>query len=114
MEVQKAYLFDTFVAGRQFYDADDVWRYLSVGEKLLMKGEMENSHDRFAVSLWFAFGDKDYKLGYIPRNVNEFAAVMIAMGWEDAFECIISRLDGAAPYEKQIGITVRVNRQVKP
>ena len=45
MEVQKAYLFDTFVAGRQFYDADDVWRYLSVGEKLVMKGEMENSHE---------------------------------------------------------------------
>ncbi|MDE6527434.1 MAG: HIRAN domain-containing protein [Muribaculaceae bacterium] len=110
MELNKAYLLDTYVAGRQFYDADDVWRFLSVGERLMMKWEPDNRHDRFAVGLWFEFGDRKYKLGYLPRSSNEFVAVMLAMGWEDAFECVISRIDGTAPFEKQIGVTVKVLR----
>lgn len=112
MQLQKAYLLDTYVAGRQFYDADDVWRLLGVGERLVMRGETDNSHDRFAVSLWFEAGGREYKLGYLPRSSNEFVAVMLAMGWDDAFECIISRLDGAAPLSEQIGVTVKVNRRM--
>lgn len=110
MELQKAYLADTFVAGRQFYDADDVWRHLALGETLLMRSEVDNPHDPFAVSLWFAFGGREYKIGYLPRSANEFVAVMLAMGWENAFECVISRLDASAPYDQQIGITLRVIR----
>lgn len=111
MELQKAYLLDTFVAGRQYYEADDVWRFMSVGSILIMKGEAQNEHDPFAVSLWFSLGENHYKLGYLPRSANEFIAVMIALGWEEAFECVVSRLDGAAPFEKQIGVTVRVKRR---
>ena len=106
--IDSVYLLATTVAGRQFYDADDAWPYLSVGTTLAMRYEPENSHDRFAVSLWYEAEDKQYKLGYIPRGYNEFVAVMFMMGWGHAFRCIVSRLDGAAPYDSQIGVTVKV------
>ncbi len=106
--IDSVYLLATTVAGRQFYDADDAWPYLSVGTTLAMRYEPENSHDRFAVSLRYEADDKQYKLGYIPRGNTEFVAVMFMMGWGHAFRCIVSRLDGAAPYDSQIGVTVKV------
>ena len=111
MTFDKIYLFDTFVAARQYYQADDVWRSLEVGSGLAMKAEPGNPVDSFAVSLWAEFGGKGYKIGYLPRTDNEVVAAMLAMGWEDAFDCVISRLDGSAPYERQIGITIRVLRR---
>jgi len=105
---EKAYLLDAYVAGRQFYEADDVWGSLSVGTTLEMDGEPGNEHDAYAVSLWLAGKDRRYKIGYLPRSSNEFVAVMLAMGWGEAFDCVVSRLDGAAPYDKQISVTVRI------
>ena len=58
--IDSVYLLATTVAGRQFYDADDAWPYLSVGTTLAMRYEPENSHDRFAVSLWYEAEDKQY------------------------------------------------------
>lgn len=111
MTADKAYLLDTFVAGRQFYEADDVWNDISVGTALLMEGEPTNEHDAFAVSLWLCREERRFKIGYLPRSSNEFVAVMLAMGWGDAFDCVISRVDGSAPYDRQIGITVRIIRR---
>lgn len=109
--VDSVYLLATTVAGRQFHDADEAWPYLGVGARLEMRHEPDNEHDRFAVGLWFVHDGTDYKLGYIPRGNNEFVAVMLMTGWEDAFRCMVSRLDGAAPYDSQIGITVKVLRR---
>lgn len=113
MTADKAYLLDTFVAGRQFYDADDVWNELTVGTPLLMEGEPANEHDAFAVSLWLACRGRRFKIGYLPRSSNEFVAVMLAMGWGAAFDCTVSRVDGSAPYDRQIGITVRILRNME-
>lgn len=106
--MDKVYLLDTFVAGRQFYDADDAWHFLAPGSVLQLRGEPANEADRFAVELWFSTEKRNYKIGYLPRTCNETIATMIAMGWSDAFECVVSRLDSSAPYERQIGITVKV------
>ena len=111
MTFDKIYLLDTFVAGRQYYQAVDVWRSLEVGGRLEMKAEPANPADSFAVSLWAEFGGNEYKIGYLPRTANEIVATMLAMGWEDAFDCVISRLDGSAPYERQIGVTIRILRR---
>jgi len=110
MDIDKIYLLDTFVVGRQYYEADDVWRYLDVGKRLELVREQDNRHDQFAVALMFRLDGRDYKLGYLPRTSNEMVAVMLTMGWNDAFECVISRLDGSAPYDRQIGITLKVCR----
>lgn len=106
--IESAYLLATTVAGRQFYDADEAWPYLSVGARLKIRHEPENQYDRFAVGVWYEHDGTDYKLGYLPRGNNAFISVMLMMGWEDAFQCIVSRLDGSAPYDNQIGITVKV------
>lgn len=109
--MDKVYLLDTFVAGRQFYDADDAWHSLAPGSALQLRGEPANEADRFAVELWLSTEQRDYKIGYLPRTCNETIATMIAMGWGDAFECVVSRLDASAPYERQIGITLKVLRR---
>ena len=114
MMSEKAYLLDTFVAGRQFYDADDAWPHLCIGTVLEMEGEPDNEHDAFAVSLWLADAKRRYKIGYLPRAVNELVAVMLAMGWREAFDCVVSRLDCSASYDKQIGVTVRIIKHQSP
>ena len=113
MNAEKAYLLDTFVVGRQYYAADDVWHSLHIGTRLKMQWESENEHDTFAVTVTFESGGRVYKLGYLPRMHNELIALMLAMGWEDAFECVVSRLNEAAEYDRQIGITVKVLRRVE-
>lgn len=107
-EMEKAYLLDTYLAGRQFYDADDAWHELSVGTRLTLVGEPANEHDAFAVAVWLVEEREKFKLGYLPRSSNEFVAVMLAMGWDEAFDCVVSRLDGSAPYDRQISVTVRI------
>lgn len=104
---KKEYLFATTIAGRQYYDADDAWEYLHVGCRLAMVYEPDNSEDNNAVSLWLEKDGHRYKLGYLPRQDNEFIATMIKAGWEEAFECVISRIDPSESYARQIGVTVR-------
>lgn len=111
MSAEKAYLLDTNVVGRKYYEADDVWSSLGVGVKLIMQRENDNQHDPYAVSLSVKSGDHIYKLGYLPRVANELVAIMMTMGWEDAFECVISRLDEMADYDKQIGVILKVCRR---
>ena len=108
---RKQYLFTTAVAGRQYYDADDAWGYLQLGSKLRMVHEPDNSQDENAVSLWFDHDGESYKLGYLPRQDNMYIAEMVKMGWGEAFECVISRLDPSESYTKQIGITVKIVRR---
>lgn len=108
---RKEYLFATAIAGRQYYDADDAWPYLHVGTRLRMAYEPDNSQDDNAVSLYLDNDGRAYKLGYLPRQDNEFVAVMIKAGWQEAFECVVSRIDPSESYAKQIGVTVKIVRR---
>lgn len=104
---RKEYLFATAIAGRQYYDADDAWEYLHVGCRLTMAYDPANDQDENAVSLSLEKDGHTFKLGYLPRQDNEFIAAMIKAGWAEAFECVISRLDPSESYARQIGVTVK-------
>lgn len=42
--------------------------------------------------------DMDLILGCVPSSVGEYVSTMMAMGWKNAFECEVSRIEGDNPY----------------
>lgn len=110
MRQDRAYFFDTYVAGRLYGDADQAWPHLKVGQKVNLVREPDNANDPSAVAVCISIDGSTLKLGYIPLRKNQPLALMLDMGWEDAFNATISRLAPSATYDRQIGITVRIIR----
>lgn len=51
-----------------------------------------------------------YLLGYIPSGENEIIAQLLEMGWDDIFECRISKINPETHYENQVRLTIRIVR----
>lgn len=111
MKPERVYYFDTPLAGRLYGDADKAWEFLRVGREVELRREHDNPADPYAIAVYFAGDDSEFRLGYIPMARNQLLAVMADMGWGEAFRATISRLDPAAPYDSQIHITVRIVRR---
>lgn len=111
MNRDRAYYIDTYVAGRLYGDADTAWPHLRVGQAVSLVREPDNRNDTSAVAVYATDEEStSFKLGYIPLRRNQPLALMLDMGWGEAFAATISRLDPTAPYDRQIGITVRIIR----
>ena len=116
MKAKKLFFKECHLAGRQYWDVDEVWDELHVGTCLELKRDLENRHDMNAVAVVYHTIDdqtgetEDYMLGYIPRDENETIAQLLEMGWEEIFECRISKLNPDAHYENQIRLTIKVRR----
>lgn len=114
MKAKKLYFMECHVAGRQYHDADEVWEELKVGTKLSLVRDMDNRFDNNAVAIIYSKNIEDeekpneYILGYIPRDENDDIASLLEMGWNDIFECRISKIDAAAHYEDQIHVSIRI------
>ena len=119
MKARKLFFKECHLAGRQYWDVDDVWDELHVGTCLELKRDLENRHDVNAVAVVYHTIDEqtgeteEYMLGYIPREENETIAQLLEMGWEDIFKCRISKLNPDAHYENQIRLTIRIRRNEK-
>lgn len=113
MNEEKKYFMECHLAGRQFYDANEVWDRLKIGTLLEMEREPENRYDPRAILLSYKDEEtgKKHKLGYIPQVHNEQMSVLMDMGWNDLFECRISKLSADVHYEQQIRVTIRVRRR---
>lgn len=113
MPADKSYYFSTYVAGRAYAEADDAWPLMQVGMSLILRREPDNPADRHAIAVYISAGEdsKEYKLGYIPVANTIPLAQFLDMGWTEPFEATISRLDPTAPYDRQIGLTVRIIRR---
>ena len=105
------------MAGRQYHDVDDVWEELHVGTLLELERDLDNRYDKNAVAVIYSngvdeeTGEKDeYLLGYIPSDENEEISQLLEMGWNDIFECRISKINPDAHYENQIRLTIRIRR----
>lgn len=110
MKLDKIYFLDCHVAGRLYGQADAAWPLLAVGKQVTLRREPDNPKDTDAVAVDFNDGHTSYKLGYLPYRNNRIIALMLDMGWNDAFEASISRLDPSAPYDSQIGLIVKIVR----
>ena len=105
------------MAGRQYHDVDEVWEELHVGTLLELERDLDNRYDKNAVAVIYSngvdeeTGEKDeYLLGYIPSDENEEISQLLEMGWNDIFECRISKMNPDAHYENQIRLTIRIRR----
>ena len=117
MKAKKLFFKECHLAGRQYWDVDEVWDELHVGTCLELKRDLENRHDMNAVAVVYHTIDEqtgeteEYMLGYIPREENETIAQLLEMGWEDIFECRICKLNPDAHYENQIRLTIKILRR---
>ena len=113
MKAKKLFFKETHLAGRQYHDADEVWDELKVGTLLRMERDLDNRYDKNAVQVIYERGQEDedrFLLGYIPSAENEEIAGLLEMGWEEVFECRISKINPEAHYENQIRLTIRIKK----
>lgn len=116
MQARKLFFKECHLAGRQYHDADEVWEDLKVGLELKLVRDLDNRYDKNAVAVVFSKKDEttkeivDYLLGYIPADENTEIAQFLDMGWNDVFECRISKINEEAHYENQIRLTIRIRR----
>ena len=117
MKEKKLFFKECHLAGRQYHDADEVWENLHVGTLLELHRDLDNRYDKNAVAVIYNRGlDEDtdandeYILGYIPSGENETIAQLLEMGWNDIFECRISKINPEAYYENQVRLTIRIVR----
>lgn len=106
----RAYYFDTYIAGRLYGDADIAWPNLKVGQIVTLVREPDNEKDSSAIAVYARVDESELKLGYIPSRKNQPLALFLDMGWSNAFLATISRLDPTVTYDRQIGITIRILR----
>ena len=117
MKAKKLFFKECHLAGRQYHDVDEVWEELHVGTVLKLERDLDSHYDPNAVAVIFSMGidedteeREDYLLGYIPSKENEEIAQLLEMGWNDIFECRISKINPDAHYENQIRLTIRIKR----
>lgn len=117
MKAKKLFYKECHLAGRQYHDVDEVWEELHVSTQLELVRDMDNRYDPNAVAVIYKQGadesiseSEDYLLGYIPSAENEGIAQLLEMGWNDIFECRISKINPEAHYENQIRLTIRIKR----
>lgn len=119
MKAKKLFFKECNLAGRQYHDVDEVWDELHVGTQLELQRDLDNRYDKNAVAVVYRTADVDtgiveeYLLGYIPSGENETIAQFLEMGWEDIFECRISKINPDAHYENQIRLTIRIVKNEK-
>lgn len=110
MKTTKRYYTEFHIAGVQYHDADLVWDKLAIGKRLNLVREADNryDHDAVAITLPTEMGD-DVLLGYVPRSDNADIALLLDAGWDDIFDCRLSRIDPEAHYEQQLHVKIRIN-----
>ena len=113
MKAKKLFYMECHLAGRMYHDADEVFDRLKVGTKLSLVYDADNRYDENAVAVIYTSTDdvdngEEYLLGYLPRCHNADIAKFLQMGWNNIFECRISKIDPEVHYERQINLTIRI------
>lgn len=112
MEAKKKFFMDCHLAGRMYHDADEVWDKLKVGTVLRLERDLDNRYDKNAVAVMFDDKEADdaFCIGYLPKEENETIANLLEMGWNNIFECRISKINADAHPEQQIHMTIKIKR----
>lgn len=116
MKAKKLFFKECRLAGRQYHDVDEVWDRLKVGTILRLERDYENRYDANAVAVMYdergtvsgESSQEEFLLGYIPSAENGVISQFLEMGWNEVFECRISKINPDAHYENQIRLTIRI------
>lgn len=118
LELKKMLFKECHLAGRQYYDVNEVWNDLQIGTLLRLERIDNNPKDENAIGVFFdkhteVDGETElttYFLGYVPAVDNKEMAKLMDMGWGNIFECSICKINPQAHYENQIYFTIRIRR----
>lgn len=72
--------------------------------------DVDNRFDKNAVAVTYVNDHDEYLLGYIPSDENETIALLLEMGWNNIFECRISKINPDHHYDNQIRLTIKIKR----
>jgi hypothetical protein len=75
-DLKNILLLQANVAGFRYYRGEKVWPRIHPGDRITLKREPHNPHDRKAIALYW----HDEKLGYIPRADNSVIANFLDQG----------------------------------
>jgi HIRAN domain-containing protein len=96
-----------YIAGFSYWDGLEVFDELRVGMELRLEAEPLNGYDPNAVKILF----HDTLLGYVPREENEELSKFLQLGHTELFSAKISRINPEAHPEKQICVTLKINKK---
>lgn len=83
------------LAGSQYHALAQAWPLLAVGDRLELRAEPDNRHDRHAVRVYW----QGLAIGYVPRAHNRALAEALAAG--ETLEARVSlRRDDPDPWRK--------------
>ena len=117
MKENAVFFKECHLAGREYHEADEVWDQLKVGTELRLERDTDNRYDPEAVAVMFDEKDSlmpmSYLLGYIPRGENKDIAHFLDMGWDECFQCRISKINPEEHYEEQIRLIIKIVQKQK-
>jgi len=96
-----------YIAGFTYWDGLEVFDELKIGAELKLEAEPTNGHDPNAVKILYG----ETMLGYIPRDENEEISKFLQLGYSDLFSIKINRINMEAHPEKQVCVTVKINKK---
>lgn len=102
------------IAGITFHDLKDVWDELYEGAELALIRQKNNKYDKNAIAVALADDydgdpenfDFNHILGYVPRSENKYLATMLDLGWAEAFECELSKINSRSPYKGSLHMNI--------
>ena len=94
--------FDSFyIAGFNYYEGAIVFNELTIGTKLDLVSEKDNSYDKHAIALYY----KEKKLGFIPAAQNTEMSKILNFGY-NIFEAVIQQICPEAHPALQVKVIV--------
>lgn len=99
----KEHLANFNIAGFSYYDGAEAFGELRMGLKLEISLDPENKFDPQAVVVSY----KDYKLGYIPKAVNEIFYKLLRVGAKNMV-VRVQRLDATEHPEQQVWVVAHL------
>ena len=95
-----------YIAGFTYWDGLEVFNELKIGTELTLEADPVNGYDPNAVKILFG----ETLLGYIPKGENEEISKFLQLGHTGLFSVRINRINAEAHTEKQICVTVKINK----
>ena len=106
------------VAGLQYHtkENDEIWNSLKIGSEVLLEHEDDNVYDSnaVAVKVTVTLREKDadvctlYRLGYVPKSLNEGISALLKAGWSEMLHARVSSIDRDAPYSTRLTVSVYI------
>ncbi|MGX7205298.1 HIRAN domain-containing protein [Enterococcus pingfangensis] len=95
---------DFHIAGFAYYEGIDVIEELTLGKPVSLVAEPDNPYDPEAVAIYY----QDQKIGYVPKDKNEYLSKFLYFGHGEIFEAKIQYINKETHPERQFRVVVKI------